>query len=400
MMEFTWEGIVRQGFGFYNPNHAAALICALVPFVVAGFFRWKHPAARVGFAVLFALLVIALGLTFSRTGVLVLLFELAALALFAVGKRRKILLLSGGGALLILALTGVLMRFSFDRAVGNRFEIWQAGAALFAANPFTGVGHGNSGLLASAFLLRDGVTCRTLVNSHLTLLVEQGMFFAFPCFLLMFYALLRGSGKPAAWTAFAGLTLSACAASVFDWDLLFDFSGFGGLPVLNFLLSWLLFPGYVGLAVWLCLGPWSPKRFALAAGLAVFCMILPFVFSRGGAPEISRGMALRHGAVMPLALYDDAWTLKQVRRFFPDGYRLPLESWQKRTTLPEGEAGAVYLFGECAAFAVGYPEAELVFVSPPPYFEFPPNTRKVLLRRFVETPPDRVEVKVEFYSAF
>ena len=27
-----FDGIVRQGFGFYNPNHAAALICAIFPF--------------------------------------------------------------------------------------------------------------------------------------------------------------------------------------------------------------------------------------------------------------------------------------------------------------------------------------------------------------------------------
>ena len=49
MMEFTYDGIVRQGFGFYNPNHAAALICALLPFCWAGLLRWKHPAARAGF---------------------------------------------------------------------------------------------------------------------------------------------------------------------------------------------------------------------------------------------------------------------------------------------------------------------------------------------------------------
>lgn len=32
-MEFTYEGLVRYGFGFYNPNHAAAFICAILPFV-------------------------------------------------------------------------------------------------------------------------------------------------------------------------------------------------------------------------------------------------------------------------------------------------------------------------------------------------------------------------------
>jgi hypothetical protein len=38
MMEFTCNGMVRWGFGFYNPNHAAALFCVLVPFAAAAFF--------------------------------------------------------------------------------------------------------------------------------------------------------------------------------------------------------------------------------------------------------------------------------------------------------------------------------------------------------------------------
>ena len=38
MMEFTYDGMVRYGFGFYNPNHAAALICAIMPFL----WGWKR----------------------------------------------------------------------------------------------------------------------------------------------------------------------------------------------------------------------------------------------------------------------------------------------------------------------------------------------------------------------
>ena len=34
-MEFTYDGMVRWGFGFYNPNHAAALFAALLPFLWA-----------------------------------------------------------------------------------------------------------------------------------------------------------------------------------------------------------------------------------------------------------------------------------------------------------------------------------------------------------------------------
>ena len=31
-MDYVVGDIVRQGFGFANPNHAAAAICALFPF--------------------------------------------------------------------------------------------------------------------------------------------------------------------------------------------------------------------------------------------------------------------------------------------------------------------------------------------------------------------------------
>jgi len=37
MMEFTVNGCLRHGFGFANPNHAAAAICALFPFCR----RWR-----------------------------------------------------------------------------------------------------------------------------------------------------------------------------------------------------------------------------------------------------------------------------------------------------------------------------------------------------------------------
>ena len=42
MMEFTYDGMVRQGFGFYNPNHAAAVICAVFPFLWTAWFHFKN----------------------------------------------------------------------------------------------------------------------------------------------------------------------------------------------------------------------------------------------------------------------------------------------------------------------------------------------------------------------
>lgn len=57
--------IPRMAFGFANPNHAAAMICAVMPFCWA----WRR-ARWVGW-LLSAALVVALAATQSRTGLLV-----------------------------------------------------------------------------------------------------------------------------------------------------------------------------------------------------------------------------------------------------------------------------------------------------------------------------------------
>ena len=211
MMEFTYDGIVRQGFGFYNPNHAAALICALLPFCWAGLLRWKHPAARAGFAAATLVLTIALALTFSRSGLLIFFAELLLFGLLTGRRSWKVVpWIAAGGVLLFLA-AGVWGRFVLDRAVTNRFDIWLAGASLFAANPWLGVGHGNSGTLATAFLLRDGIVCRTLVNSHLTLFAEYGLFPGLLWAGGIAYALIAGwrRQRRAAWVSFAGMCMAA-----------------------------------------------------------------------------------------------------------------------------------------------------------------------------------------------
>ena len=155
MMEFTFDGMVRSGYGFYNPNHAAALICALLPFL----WEWCYRTAdrkllRLIPLLLTLLLTAALVFTFSRTGMAVMILEGI---LFGVLKRKIGWKWIGAFAivtLLLLALSGMWMRFRIDEAVMNRPKIWLAGLQLSAANPL-GVGWGNSGRLASAFLLPD-----------------------------------------------------------------------------------------------------------------------------------------------------------------------------------------------------------------------------------------------------
>ena len=63
---------LRFSFGFYNPNHAAALVCAIVP-LCWGWMRYVWLGR-----VLFVLLCVMLALTQSRTGLIVLVLEMSA----------------------------------------------------------------------------------------------------------------------------------------------------------------------------------------------------------------------------------------------------------------------------------------------------------------------------------
>ena len=84
-MEFTYEGLVRYGFGFYNPNHAAAFICAILPFVWILLFQ-KACWQKILGGLISVILILALAFTYSRAGVLVFILEALAFA-FYFGKK-------------------------------------------------------------------------------------------------------------------------------------------------------------------------------------------------------------------------------------------------------------------------------------------------------------------------
>lgn len=131
----------------------------------------------------------------ARAGLLVAFLEAAAFAFrFWRGRWKASLSVFYAMRALVLA-SGLSGRLAFDASAMNRPEIWKAGLALFAANPL-GVGLGNSGEIASAFVLPDGVRVRTLVNAHLTLLCELGVFAGAPC-LAPFSKARRTLGSPA-----------------------------------------------------------------------------------------------------------------------------------------------------------------------------------------------------------
>ena len=365
MMEFTFDGIVRQGFGFYNPNHAAALICALFPFL----WGWKK-YAWIGWMITF-LLTIPLVMTYSRTGVLVLAFELAAYFILSKTKNWKLIAAIVSGILLILIVGGIFGRFALDKAVTNRPEIWLAGLKLYAVNPL-GIGLSNSGVVVSNFMLED-IQCRTLVNSHLTLLVEFGIIAGFFWLSFISYALFSGVKKPRTWCAVAGLAISAISASVFDWDLLSDFQNYGNLPLLNFVLSWLLLFIFLVLTAYLLWKKINLKRFGIAAGCAILCVILPFCLWKSDTPKVKNDTVYTSSDAA-LVLYDEDWELNSLLPYCKTGYQIPLQPG-----LVKIKTEKVFLFGNAAEYAPEFPESKITYVNPPDFFEPVANTEKIIL---------------------
>ena len=252
---------MRMGFGFFNPNHAAALISAVIPFCWGWRYKWRWVGRLIG-----AALCVMLAMTYSRTGFVVLVIEAAVLwwrgALGSAhptsvrGRRwNAVPTLSITLPVLAVAAWWMWPRLALDGAVMNRPKIWIAGLKLFAAN-LLGVGFGKSGEIASAFMLPDGITVRTLVNSHLTLLVEMGVFVGGAWLAFIALALGVGWAMRRTWVAFAGLVVSAFSASIFDWHVLFDFKEMGGYGTVNFVLAWGLFAAFVvmGMAM---IGVWG-----------------------------------------------------------------------------------------------------------------------------------------------
>ena len=260
----------RCSFGFHNPNHAAALVCALLPLC----WDWQRHA-WIG-RVLAVALVAMLLLTQSRTGFLVAGLETVwwwlrnrrTVRMAHVPCRRWRPWAVAGLAVVGFSLWWLGPRLVLDDSILNRPKIWLAGLRLFAANP-GGVGLGNSGTLASAFLL-DGISdVRTLVSAHLTFLTEFGWPVGWSWYAFIALALCGMGRSPRMGIAFAGLAASACSSTVFDWPVLFDFSGQGGLGWMNWILSWGMFGLFVGAGVWLVGGrsKLRPSRLGDIAGM-------------------------------------------------------------------------------------------------------------------------------------
>lgn len=182
MCEIFFNGIWRMDWGLGNPNKTAALIAG---FMVAAWGlayvrKWGFWAA---FG-LFLVLGICLIHTFSRGGLVAALAGLVALLAFVPRPWPLIKIIAISGAVLALVVfachldaqkrygQGVIEK---DPSIANRVRLWKAAPVMMVDAP-GGWGLGNAG---NAFMRWYQPTdrneqYRSLVNSHLTWLVEFG----------------------------------------------------------------------------------------------------------------------------------------------------------------------------------------------------------------------------------
>lgn len=182
-MEFYYDGVLRWDLGFDNPNKTGALLATLAVGV------WLFQAWWRGFGFWLSLvlcLICMVGLihTFSRGGLVAVLAGFLVLTAFSIKDWRwKPACVAGALALLVAGYAlhlGMAQRSTEwvageDRSVLNRLEIWKMAPAMMTDAP-GGWGYGNSGDAFTQWYQETGrlESYRSLVNSHLTWLVELG----------------------------------------------------------------------------------------------------------------------------------------------------------------------------------------------------------------------------------
>jgi Lipid A core - O-antigen ligase and related enzymes len=182
-MDTFFDGIWRMDWGLGNPNKTAALIAMLMVAVwcLAGFRRLGFWVATL----LFTGLGVCLMHTFSRGGLLAAIVGLLPLA-WACGKRmtKYHWIAVACSVVIVIASAFVLnadRRFTQgiageeDLSITNRLEMWKVAPRMMLDAP-SGWGIGNSGEAYMQWYQDPDKLegYRTLVNSHLTWLVELG----------------------------------------------------------------------------------------------------------------------------------------------------------------------------------------------------------------------------------
>lgn len=280
--EFFFEGARRLDWGLGNPNKTAALIAeGMVAVWSIAYIRQRLCWLS---AFLFTVLGCCLVLTFSRGGLAACCVGLAVLAAFTPRpwpKRNMIMV-----ALSVLVIAIVAVRFNAcrrysqgiiaeDRSVTNRIVLWQAAPVMIADAP-GGWGVGNAGKAYMQWYqpVDRYERYRTLVNSHLTWLVEFGWPLRFLYvfgWLAVFLLCGAGAGRKwrvvplGIWTAFGTAAFfSSVAESPWLWTVPLA-SLIAVLAIRARLRQWPSFRNWMWpacLSALLCVGLWVAGRHA------------------------------------------------------------------------------------------------------------------------------------------
>ena len=229
---FFYNGMVRWQFGFDNPNKLAVLAVELVLVGLALACSARRFVRILGTALAVGSLYILLH-TFSRGGIVALAVASVPLVL-AILRRMKsmrtlvkvgFLTVAVGFCLLSIQM-GVVGRLApeflrEDRSVGNRLELWQTAPRMMLDAPF-GWWIGNSGEAYMQWYqpLDRKERYRTLVNSHLTWIVETGIvggiiwLLGWSAVLSFGFVVGRRQGTWLCWAEWVALFVAALFSSV------------------------------------------------------------------------------------------------------------------------------------------------------------------------------------------
>lgn len=228
--EYFYNGFWRLDLGFGNPNKTAVLLVQLALISLAFFKFGKF--GKVCSILLSLLFSVCLVHTFSRGGIIALWGGFAVLFVcFArhVSKRAILLIVA---FLAFIAAYGIYLGvgerfanvFDGDRSVSNRIEIWSHVPDMMADAP-GGWGLGKSGESYMKWYQDAESTeeYRTLVNSHLTWLVEFGwpmrLLYVF-AWLAVFAVCMPGKISPIPFAVWLSFFIASVFSSVAEeWTL-------------------------------------------------------------------------------------------------------------------------------------------------------------------------------------
>lgn len=249
-VEYFYGETLRWSFGFENPNKAAVIFACAVPLAWCLWQlswrlgnKWLKISALVGTAGALMAAWYCLIMTYSRGGMVAAGIALLYLASHAVVRSRKpgTPWHKSAEVWLSVLLAAVLAVGTMwnglgtrsteglgkDASVGNRMELWN-GALQMAAENAHGFGTGKSGEQYMQWYqpLERHEGYRTMVNSYLTFLVEQGWLWSGAILLgfVLFWGWTRPrSGEPVT-VALRGSIAAFVVAGIFsttmeDWRL-------------------------------------------------------------------------------------------------------------------------------------------------------------------------------------